>query len=98
MSASLLCGLYIVRSERQLVEQVSDNLASRWFVGLSIEDTVWNHSVFSKPPAPVIARDTASDVFNAFGAEERADLAPEDSAARGLRPRPDARQHRAGGC
>jgi len=35
-----------IRSERQLVEQIS--LLSGWFVGLSIDDAVWNHSVFSK--------------------------------------------------
>lgn len=40
--------LYSIRSERLLVEQMSCNLLFRWFVGLAIEDTVWNHSVFSK--------------------------------------------------
>ncbi|MDP9587274.1 UNVERIFIED_ORG: transposase [Burkholderia contaminans] len=34
--------LYSIRSERQLVEQISYNLLFRWFVGLSIEDAVWN--------------------------------------------------------
>jgi len=37
-----------VRSERQLVEQIRYNLLLRWFVGLAIEDHVWDHSVFSK--------------------------------------------------
>ena len=48
MRAMLLQVLYSVRSERQLVEQLAYSLLFRWFVGLSIEDTVWNHSVFSK--------------------------------------------------
>ncbi|MFM9428316.1 transposase [Variovorax sp. GrIS 2.14] len=41
----LLQVLYSVRSERQLVEQNNCNLLFRWFVGLSIEDGVSNHSV-----------------------------------------------------
>src|SRR5664280_2845887 len=48
MRAMLLQVLYSVRSERQLVEQITYNLLFRWFVGLAIDDTVWNHSVFSK--------------------------------------------------
>src|SRR3954468_16761039 len=40
--AMLLQVLYSVRSERQLVEQLNYNLLFRWFVGLSIEDSVWN--------------------------------------------------------
>ncbi len=46
MRAMLLQVLYSVRSERQLVEQIQYNLLFRWFVGLAIEDSVWNHSVF----------------------------------------------------
>lgn len=45
--AQLLQVLYSIRSERQLVEQINYNLLYRWFVGLTIEDTVWNHSTFS---------------------------------------------------
>jgi transposase len=46
--ASLLQVFYSVRSERQLCEQLSYNLLFRWFVGLAIDDAVWDHSVFSK--------------------------------------------------
>ena len=42
LRAMLLQVLYSVRSERQLVEQISYNLLFRWFVGLSIDDPVWN--------------------------------------------------------
>ncbi|WP_069128471.1 IS5 family transposase, partial [Candidatus Thiodiazotropha endolucinida] len=45
--AQLLQVLYSIRSERQLVEQISYNLLYRWFVGLTIDDKVWDHSVFS---------------------------------------------------
>ena len=45
----LLIGyLYDVRSERRLVEEVSLNLAYRWYLGFDLEDRVPNHSIFSK--------------------------------------------------
>ena len=40
--------LFSIRSERQLVEQVRYNLLFRWFIGLVVDHTVWDHSVFSK--------------------------------------------------
>lgn len=46
--ASLLQVLYTIRSERQLVEHIQYNLLYRWFVGLEMEDAVWDHSTFSK--------------------------------------------------
>lgn len=46
--ASLLQVFYSVRSERQLCEQIRYNMLFRWFVGLAIDDAVWDHSVFSK--------------------------------------------------
>lgn len=48
LRAQLLQVLYSIRSERQLVEQIRYNLLYRWFVGLSIDDEVWDHSTFSK--------------------------------------------------
>lgn len=47
LRAMLLQVLYSVRSERQLVEQMNYNLLFRWFVGLGMDDKVWNHSTFS---------------------------------------------------
>ena len=41
-------AFYTIRSERQLMEQIDYNLLFRWFVGFSMDDKVWNHSVFSK--------------------------------------------------
>lgn len=46
--ASLLQVLYTIRSERQLVEHIQYNLLYRWFVGLELDDGVWDHSTFSK--------------------------------------------------
>lgn len=48
MRALLLQVFYSVRSERQICEQLHYNLLFRWFVGLAIDDAVWDHSVFSK--------------------------------------------------
>ena len=47
LRASLLQMLYTIRSERQLVEHVDFNLLYRWFVGLDIDDRVWDHSTFT---------------------------------------------------
>ncbi|MEQ9396550.1 transposase [Haliea sp.] len=46
--ASLLQVFYSIRSERQLMGQLDYNLMFRWFVGLSVDDFVWNPSTFSK--------------------------------------------------
>ena len=46
--ASLLQVLYSIRSERQLMEQLDYNLLFRWFVGLGVDEPVWNPSTFSK--------------------------------------------------
>jgi transposase len=48
LRALLLQVFYSIRSERQLVEQLDYNLLFRWFVGLGMDDKVWNHAVFSK--------------------------------------------------
>jgi len=61
----LLQVLYSVRSERQLVEQIQYNLLFRWFVGLAIEDPVWNHSVFSKNRDRLIEHDAVTELFKA---------------------------------
>lgn len=39
--------LFSIRSERQLVNQVNDNLLYRCFVGLGMDEAVWNHATFS---------------------------------------------------
>jgi len=48
LRALLLQILFTVRSERQLMERIDYDLLFRWFVGLGIDDRVWNHSTFSK--------------------------------------------------
>ena len=46
--ALLLQILYSIRSERQLVEQLRYNMLFRWFVGLSLDDAVWDATTFTK--------------------------------------------------
>ena len=45
--ASTLQILYSIRSERLLCEQLDYNLLFRWFVGLSIDEPIWDHSTFT---------------------------------------------------
>lgn len=47
LRAALLQVVYSVRSERLLMEQLDYNLLFRWFVGLNVDDPVWDHSTFS---------------------------------------------------
>jgi len=48
LRAQLLMALYSIRSERQLMEQLNYNMLFRWFVGLEMDDPVWDVTVFSK--------------------------------------------------
>ena len=61
--AQLLQVLYSIRSERQLVEQINYNLLYRWFVGLTIEDTVWNHLTFSINRDRLLENDVITELF-----------------------------------
>jgi transposase len=48
LRAQLLQMLYSVRSERLLMEEMDYNILFRWFVGLNLDDPVWDATVFSK--------------------------------------------------
>ncbi len=48
LRALLLQVLYSIRSERMLMEQLDYNLLFRWFVGLSMDDPIWDPTVFTK--------------------------------------------------
>ena len=48
LRALLLQAFYSVRSELQLMEQLDYNLLFRWFVGLSLDEAVWDETVFTK--------------------------------------------------
>jgi len=59
LRALLLQAFYSVRSERQLMEQLTDNLLFRWFVGLSMDAAVWDVTVFTKNRERLIEGDIA---------------------------------------
>ena len=59
----LLQVLYSVRSERLLMEQLDYNLLFRWFVGLSMDDLVWDATVFSKNRDRLLEGDIARAFF-----------------------------------
>jgi transposase len=48
LRAMLLQAFYGIRSERQLMERLEFDLLFRWFVGIGVDDPVWDHSTFSK--------------------------------------------------
>ena len=61
LRVTLLQAFFTVRSERQLMEQIDYNLLFRWFVGLSIDDAVWDASVFSKNRERLLEADVARE-------------------------------------
>jgi transposase len=65
LRALLLQAFYSVRSERQLIEQLSYNLLFRWFVGLAIDDPVWDVTVFTKNRDRLLDGDIAAKFFEA---------------------------------
>src|SRR5271165_5589465 len=65
LRALLLQVLYSVRSERMLMEQLNYNLLFRWFVGLNMDDAIWDATVFSKNRQRLLAGDIADAFFEA---------------------------------
>jgi len=71
LRALLLMVLYSVRSERQLMEQLDYNLLFRWFVGLEMDDEVWDVTVFSKNRERLILGEVSQQLLAAVLAEAR---------------------------
>jgi len=69
--ALLLQVLYTIRSERLLVEQLEYNLLFRWFVGLSVDEPVWDHSTFSKNRDRLLEADIARELFKVIVEQAR---------------------------
>lgn len=59
LRALVLQALYTVRSERMLMEQLDYNLLFRWFVGLEIDDPIWDVTVFTKNRERLLKGDVA---------------------------------------
>src|SRR3989442_13536379 len=65
LRALLLQIFYSVRSERLLMEQLSYNLLFRWFVGLNMDDMVWDATTFSKNRDRLLRGEIAEEFFAA---------------------------------
>src|ERR1700755_3313747 len=65
MRAMLLQAFYSIRSERQLVERIDYDLLFRWFVGLGIEDAVWDATSFTKNRDRLLGGEGARQFFRA---------------------------------
>jgi transposase len=70
--ALLLQVFYSIRSERLLCEQLDYNLLFRWFVGLSMDDAVWDHSTFSKNRDRLMQANVAQAFFAQILAQAKA--------------------------
>jgi len=63
LRALLLQILYTIRSERMLMEQLNYNLLFRWFVGLNMDDAVWDVTVFTKNRERLLKGEVARKFF-----------------------------------
>jgi transposase len=71
LRAMLLQAFYSIRSERQLMERLEYDLLFRWFVGLGVDDAVWDHSSFSKNRDRLLAGDIAAKFLAAVLGQPR---------------------------
>lgn len=72
LRAQLLMVLYSIRSERQLMEQLNYNLLFRWFVGVEMDDPVWDATVFSKNRERLVAAEVSEQLLLSVVEEARA--------------------------
>ncbi len=71
LRAMLLQAFYSVRSERQLMERLEFDLLFRWFVGIGVDDPVWDHSSFSKNRDRLLDGEIAAKFLTAVLAQPR---------------------------
>jgi len=75
--ALLLQVFYSIRSERMLMEQLNYNLLFRWFVGMEMDEPVWNHAVFSKNRERLLNQAMARSFFDRVLKQAQEHLADE---------------------
>lgn len=63
LRAQLLMILYSIRSERQLMERINFNILYRWFVGLEMDEAVWDGKAFSKNRERLIAGEASRQLL-----------------------------------
>jgi transposase len=61
LRAQLLQMLYSIRSERLLMEEIDYSMLFRWFIGLNLDDKVWDATVFTKNRDRLLAADVAKE-------------------------------------
>jgi transposase len=66
LKALLLQTLYSIRSNRLLVEQIGYSILFRWFIGMALDEPVWDHSTFSQNQNRLIGSDVAAKFFKAI--------------------------------
>lgn len=71
LRAMLLQAFYGIRSERQLMERMEFDLLFRWFVGLGVDDAVWDHSSFSTNRDRLLDGEIAAKFLSAVLAQPR---------------------------
>src|SRR6195256_5221152 len=71
LRAMLLQAFYSIRSERQLMERLEFDLLFRWFVGMGVDDPVWDHSTFSKNRDRLLEGEIAAKFLTAILAQPR---------------------------
>ena len=71
LRAMLLQAFYSIRSERQMMERLEFDLLFRWFVGLGVDDPVWDHSTFSKNRDRLLDGEIAARFLSAVLAQPR---------------------------
>ena len=72
LRAQLLQMLYSVRSERLLMEEVDYNILFRWFVGLNLDDPVWDATVFTKNRDRLLEAEVAKEFLARVVGQARA--------------------------
>src|ERR1700757_398268 len=71
LRAQLLQMLYSVRSERLLMEEMDYNILFRWFVGLNLDDPVWDATVFTKNRDRLLEAEVAKEFLGRVVAHAR---------------------------
>jgi len=59
LRAQLIQMLYSVRSERLLMEEIDYSMLFRWFIGMNMDEPVWDVTVFTKNPNQLLEGDVA---------------------------------------
>jgi transposase/IS5 family transposase len=108
LRALLLQIFYSIRSERMLMEQLDYNLLFRWFVGMEMDEPVWNHAVFSKNRERLLNQAVAQTFFARVLAQAEGHLSDEHftvdgtlveawASQKSFRRKDSSEDHRAGG-